>query len=148
MRLVDVSRAVARMKPKNAVLLLSGLEAAEAASVLTRLDSHYLAQIFDAASHQESVMWFQELLKLPEYTPIPEQYRSAAEEAGLIEPIEGSALQPISDPVDGSVDDAGNVDPGGSGITPATGAANGGVAPGGQPSPTANGGTDPGFNVA
>ena len=46
------------------------------------------------------------------------------------------------------VDDAGNEDLGGTEPTPAEGTANGGVAPGGQPSPTADGGADPGFDVA
>ena len=147
-RLLDASRAVGKMEPKNAVLLLSGLDASEAASVLARLDSHYLAQIFDAAPHQESAIWFQEMLKLPEYPGIPEKYRRAAELAGLIEPTQGESLTTTSDPVEGSVDDAGNEDLGGSETTPAEGTANGGVSPGGQPSPTANGGADPGFDVA
>lgn len=147
-RLVDVSRAVAHMEPKKAVLLLGGLDTAEVAAVLVRLDSHYIAHIFDAASHQESAAWLQELLLLPEYSAIPEEYRLAAEEAGLIEPNEGGSLPGTSDPVEGLVDDAGNVDPGGSGTTPAEETANGGVALEGQPSPTENGGADPGFNVA
>lgn len=147
-RLVDVSRVVAHMEPKKAVLLLGGLDTAEVAAVLVRLDSHYIAHIFDAASPQESAAWLQELLLLPGYSPIPEKYRRAAEAAGLIEPIEVESLPVTGDPVEGSVDGAGNVDPGGSGTAPAGGAANGGVVPGGQPPPTENGGADPGFDVA
>ena len=147
-RLVEASRVVAQMEPKKAALMLSTLETAEAAAVLSRVDSHYIAQIFDAALHQDSALWLQELLLLPQYAPIPEQYRRAAEEAGLLDPVEGEALPISSDPVDGAVDDAGNEDLAGTETAPATDAANGGVVPEGQALPTASGGTEPGVDVA
>jgi hypothetical protein len=79
----ETFQAYARMDGRQAALVLAEMDPATAVEILAHLRERDIARILEEAEPAIAAQWTAELIKRPEFTPVPDALKDAAAKAGL-----------------------------------------------------------------
>lgn len=79
----ETIEAYAHMDGRRAALILGEMDSAIAVEILSKLRERDIARILEEAEPATAATWTGELLKKPEFEPVPDSLKNAAARAGL-----------------------------------------------------------------